>query len=77
MLARSIELYAKENIVLLSKRSVQQGNRRVHWTKPSEDVLKLNYDASFLLESRAVSWGFLVRDSDADDLMLCKRGEAR
>lgn len=51
---------------MLSKRSVQQGNRRVHWTKPSEDVLKLNYDASFLLESRAVSWGFLVRDSDGD-----------
>jgi hypothetical protein len=73
MLARSVEMYAKENADLFSKPQVQRVRYWAHWTKPPEDVLKLNVDASFFHESKAGSWGFLIRDSDGD-VMLIGRG---
>lgn len=74
MLARSIEMCAKENAVFFNKPQVQRVMHRAHWTKPPEDVLKLNCDASFLPESRAGSWGFLIRDSVGD---VVQTGRAR
>jgi hypothetical protein len=73
MLARSVELYANENADLFSKPQMQRVRHWAHWTKPPEDVLKLNVDASFFHESKAGSWGFLIRDSDGD-VMLTERG---
>jgi ribonuclease HI len=41
----------------------------VKWSKPSEGFLKLNCDASFIQETMAGSWGFLIRDHDGDVVM--------
>jgi hypothetical protein len=41
----------------------------VKWSKPPEGFLKLNCDASFIQETMAGSWGFLIRDHDGDVVM--------
>ena len=49
------------------------GRQSTHWTKPPENTLKLNCDASFFPDERTGSWGTLIRDSDGD-LVLSGRG---
>jgi ribonuclease HI len=49
------------------------GRQLSHWTKPPENTLKLNCDASFFPDERTGSWGALIWDSDGD-LVLLGRG---
>lgn len=69
LLARSVELYAKENSLMGCEKAVKLARCRPQWTKPPTETLKLNCDASFLLESRAGSWGFIIRDADGDTVV--------
>lgn len=75
MLTRCVELYAMENAVTNSKSSVRQARQQARWSKPPAETLKINCDASFLLDCRSGSWGFLIRDSDGD-VVVTARGKA-
>jgi ribonuclease HI len=73
VLARCIEMYMHENVQISSSTPAHSNLRRKNWTRPPNNVLKLNVDGSFRLENMAGSWGFLIRDSDGD-LVLVGRG---
>jgi len=75
MLARCVELYAMENAVINSKTSVRQARQQARWSKPPTETLKINCDTSFLPDCRSGSWGFLIRDSDGDAVLMA-RGKA-
>jgi hypothetical protein len=38
------------------------GSREIRWSKPEARVLKLNFDASFHVDQRAVAIGAILRD---------------
>lgn len=73
VLAQCIEMYMHENVQISSSTPAHSNLRRKKWTRPPNNVLKLNVDGSFRLENMAGSWGFLIRDSDGD-LVLAGRG---
>jgi ribonuclease HI len=73
-LARAIRIYANETSQSQCAPKPQNSVSRVKWSKPPEDFLKLNCDGSFIKETRAGSWGFLIRDHDGD-VVLTGRGK--
>ncbi|XP_066373674.1 uncharacterized protein [Miscanthus floridulus] len=68
-LARSIRVYANEVSQTLRSPRSPKPLRSVRWQKPPEGYLKLNCDASFINETKAGSWGFLIRDHDGEVVM--------
>jgi ribonuclease HI len=73
-LARAIRIYANETSQSQCAPKPHNSVSRVKWSKPPEDFLKLNCDGSFIKETRAGSWGFLIRDHDGD-VVLTGRGK--
>ena len=69
-----IEMYVHENVQLSNSISVPSRLSKKKWTRPPNNVLKLNVDGSFKLNDKAGSWGFLIRDSDGD-LVMVGRGK--
>jgi hypothetical protein len=55
VLARLVELYVKENTMPSCEPVVRMGRQLSHWTKPPENTLKLNCDASFFPDERTGS----------------------
>lgn len=68
-LARSIRLYANEVSQSSRQSRPAKQQRQVRWHKPPEGYLKLNCDASFISETKAGSWGFLIRDVEGEVVM--------
>lgn len=70
-LARCVELYVQEmrTTETTANPTANQEQQQYKWSKPPVDILKLNCDGSFSPETRAGSWGVLIRDHEGDVIM--------
>jgi hypothetical protein len=50
------------------------GQSRRKWSRPPENVLKVNVDGAFFSNEKDGSWGFLLRDSEGD-MVMAGRGK--
>lgn len=65
-IARAIRIYVGEMAATNSAQQKKPIRRVQRWSKPPDDFLKVNCDASFTPGDRSGGWGFLIRDSDGD-----------
>lgn len=74
ILARSIRSYANEVArTFIAEKQIRMKTKK-RWTRPPKGVLKLNCDASFKGETNSGSWGFVIRDHNAE-VVVTVRGK--
>ncbi|KAF8694077.1 hypothetical protein HU200_038533 [Digitaria exilis] len=63
---RRATLMAIDAKMLKEKTHCKPGKKRVKWTPPEPDILKVNIDGAFLESEKSGAWGYIVRTSDGE-----------
>ena len=63
-LAYIVRKTSDEFLAMGSQRPVSAANRMKRWTRPPEDVLKINCDGAYRSVTSTGGWGFVIRDCD-------------
>jgi hypothetical protein len=64
-LAQSVRTYAEETSTL-ERQEVLAVRRKEKWTKPPQDVAKINCDGAFTQDDRSGGWGFVISSSEGE-----------
>ena len=63
-LAYIVRKTSDEFLAMGSQHPVSAANRMKRWTRPPEDVLKINCDGAYRSVTSTGGWGFVIRDCD-------------
>ncbi|KAF8722591.1 hypothetical protein HU200_022425 [Digitaria exilis] len=66
---RRATLMAIDAKMLKEKTNCKPGKKRVKWTPPEPDILKVNIDGAFLESEKSGAWGYIVRTSDGEAVL--------